>query len=611
MTLLESEDFDRAAKLLRSRAEAFGEEHWTWLSLAYCYARLGSPTSERQALGRALSLKFEEPAARRMFELQRDAEDFPGALETVRALRGLRDTDELLVAEVKLLSKVGRESESIERSLQLLDRKPPLQGVVEHWASYHMRDRLDPETVVRGLEPRIGGERPEPIFLATLARAFSRMDQTSKSVKYFKQAVELDSTNQRWWYDLGVQQRQLGDLEGSNKSFERALSLSPLDPVVLRVFGVEHRYTYGDQYFNSVSRALALIGGMPKARQVELHYAAAKAYEDVGDLDTAFEHYREGGKKQTELLPYRDTAAAGLLKTLRLGMRLSTYSAIKDKREPSDKPVFVLGMPRSGTTLIEQIISSHPSAYGAGELKILHRILNGISVNGTVIQTPVDPGVIPTFVPGVDLNCAKLGFLERGERYIEAIDAIAKLAGRGDVTRVVDKMPGNYFWAGLIPFVLPNSKIVHTRRHPADTCLSNYRIFFPDGMPWSYDLRNLGKCYRAYHEHMQHWEANLPPGMMLSVRYEEVVSNLESMARRVIEHVGLPWDDRCLRFHETERAVKTASLGQVRKQIYTSSVGKWKKYESYLKPLLDEISPLIKSYEQELEQLSESVRSAG
>jgi tetratricopeptide (TPR) repeat protein len=437
------------------------------------------------------------------------------------------------------------------------------------------------------------------------------MDQTSKSVKYFKQAVELDSTNQRWWYDLGVQQRQLGDLEGSNKSFERALSLSPLDPVVLRVFGVEHRYTYGDQYFNSVSRALALIGGMPKARQVELHYAAAKAYEDVGDLDTAFEHYREGGKKQTELLPYRDTAAAGLLKTLRLGMRLSTYSAIKDKREPSDKPVFVLGMPRSGTTLIEQIISSHPSAYGAGELKILHRILNGISVNGTVIQTPVDPGVIPTFVPGVDLNCAKLGFLERGERYIEAIDAIAKLAGRGDVTRVVDKMPGNYFWAGLIPFVLPNSKIVHTRRHPADTCLSNYRIFFPDGMPWSYDLRNLGKCYRAYHEHMQHWEANLPPGMMLSVRYEEVVSNLESMARRVIEHVGLPWDDRCLRFHETERAVKTASLGQVRKQIYTSSVGKWKKYESYLKPLLDEISPLIKSYEQELEQLSESVRSAG
>jgi hypothetical protein len=136
--------------------------------------------------------------------------------------------------------------------------------------------------------------------------------------------------------------------------------------------------------------------------------------------------------------------------------------------------------------------------------------------------------------------------------------------------------------------------------------LSNYRIFFPDGMPWSYDLRNLGKCYRSYHEHMQHWESNLPKGMMLSVHYEEVVANLEEMAPRVIDHVGLDWDDKCLRFYETKRAVKTASLGQVRKKIYTSSVGKWKKYEAYLGPLIQEIAPIIKSYEQELEKLIES-----
>jgi hypothetical protein len=175
---------------------------------------------------------------------------------------------------------------------------------------------------------------------------------------------------------------------------------------------------------------------------------------------------------------------------------------------------------------------------------------------------------------------------------------------------VVDKMPGNYFWTGMIPFVLPGARIVHTRRHPMDCCLSNYRIFFPDGMPWSYDLRNLGKCYRAYHEHMQHWENNLPPGMLLSVVYEEVVADLDTMARKVIDHIGLPWDDACLRFYETDRPVKTASLSQVRQPIYNSSVGRWRKYEKYLKPLLAEIGPIVEAYEAELESLAQARQSA-
>jgi hypothetical protein len=190
---------------------------------------------------------------------------------------------------------------------------------------------------------------------------------------------------------------------------ERALALAPLDPVSLRVFGAEHTFTYGDPNFRRINQALARIDTLPKARQVELHYAAAKAFEDVDDLDTAFEHYKQGGQKQTELTPYRDVAAAGLQKTLRLGMRPSTYEAIKEPGDPSNKPVFVLGMPRSGTTLTEQIICSHPDALGAGELKLLHRVLNGINVNGTLIQTPAEQGVVATYVPGVDLNCTKLG----------------------------------------------------------------------------------------------------------------------------------------------------------------------------------------------------------
>lgn len=603
-TLVAAEEFDRASGLLEQDVAQSKADHWTWFTLAFCHCRLGNGHRERDALAKALALRFEEMPARRMFELQRDAEDFEGALATVKSLRQNRDTDELQAAEIRLLARVGRKDESVARSASLLDRQPLLKGVVEHWVAYHLSERNDPQTVVRELEARIKAGRREPLFLALLSRAYHRMEQSAQAITLLKQAIELEPDNQKWWYDMAVQQRQSGDLAASQESLRRANDLNPLDAVTLRVFGAEHRFAYGDPQFQRINQALATIESLPKGRQVELHYAAAKAYEDVADLDTAFEHYREGGRKQTELTPFRDVAAAGLMRTLRLGMSPATYEAIKDPGDPSRMPVFVLGMPRSGTTLVEQIISSHPKAFGAGELKLLHRVVDGINVNGTMIQTPPDPGVIPTFIPGVDLNCAKLGFKARGERYVQAVAAIARSAGRADVERVVDKMPGNYFWTGLIPFVLPNAKIVHTRRHPADICLSNYRIFFPDGMPWSYDLRNLGKCYRAYHEHMQHWESNLPPGTLLSVRYEEVVADLERMSRRIIDHIGLPWDDACLRFYETERSVKTASLGQVRQPIYASSVGRWRKYEKYLKPLIEEIGPLMEAYEAELEAVA-------
>jgi hypothetical protein len=266
-------------------------------------------------------------------------------------------------------------------------------------------------------------------------------------------------------------------------------------------------------------------------------------------------------------------------------------------------------MPRSGTTLTEQLIATHPEAYGAGELKLLHRVIDGISINNRAIETKSDHGAIPTFIPGVDVgDCKKLSFKDRGELYVKAISALAKANGKSNAKRVVDKMPGNYFWSGVIPFILPNAKIVHTQRHPLDNCLSIYRIFFPDGMPWSYDLTNLGKVYRAYYEHMTYWETALPENMMITVNYEVLIADFENQAKRIINHVGLPWDDACLKFHENDRQVKTASLNQVRKPIYNTSVGRWKKYEEYLKPLIKELGPLIAEYEDKIQAQLKNIK---
>lgn len=601
MLHIAAEDFERSSKLLEVEVHSNPSNHWAWIMLGMSYSRLANPVGEIRALSKAMELKPEEAAARRLFEIQRDAHDFKGALDTVRLLRKLDDKVELAIAECKLLARVQMFEECIELCESLMKKKPVPPGVVEQWAAIYLTEKNEPQTVINIIKPMVEGSRDEAAFKAVLGRAYHRLDYNDKSVDFLQQALASEPKNRQWWYELAVIQRQMGDIPTSQLSFSKAMEIDRLDPTMLRVFGAEHTHTLEDQNFLRINHAVALMENYSKQQQVELHYAAAKAFEDVGQLDIAFSHYFVGGRKQTQITPYKHTASTGLMKTLRIGMRPATYSSFKHDGSDTDKSVFVFGMPRSGTSLVEQIISSHPNAFGAGELKLLHRVLDGISVNGNRIQTSSDQGNIPTYIPGVDLNCSKLGFKERGDRYSEAITAVALAAGRGDVLKIVDKMPGNYFWAGLIPFIMPKSKIVHTRRHPADICISNYRIFFPDGMPWSYDLRNLGKCYRAYHEHMLYWESNLPDGVMLSVNYEKVVDDLENMSRQIIDHIGLEWDANCLKFYENERAVKTASLGQVRKPIYSSSVGRWRKYEKYLKPLLTELGPLIEDYEKELD----------
>jgi len=603
-----AEEFDAAERLLDAEARRVPADRWVWMSLAMAHNALGNRSGETAALQRALTLRAEESPARRLFELHREAGDMQGALDVVVMLRALRDTDELAVAHAKLLMRLGRDAEALALCTTTLEREPPLGGAVELWAQLVMGRPGGPEQVLATMDGLIAQGRRHAAFLMARSRACNRMDRSTEAIATLQEALALDPQQNQWWYDLAVQQRQAGQLAASQRSFERAMALDPLNPTTLRVHGVEHKYVYGDDAFRRINQALASMEGYPRDHQVELHYAAAKACEDAGELEAAFDHYRVGGAKQTALVPYRHAAAVSLLRTLRQGMRPATYSTFKEPTCDSRKPVFVLGMPRSGTTLVEQIIASHPQAFGAGELKLLHRVLDGIAVNGTRIQTNADGGVIPTYIPGVDLNCSALGFRERGERYVQAVSALAEGAGRADALRVVDKMPGNYFWAGMLPFILPQARIVHTRRHPMDCCLSNYRIYFPDGMPWSYDLRDLGKCYRAYHEHMQHWQTNLAPGLLMSVMYEEVVADLEPTVRRILDHVGLDWNANCLRFHQTERAVKTASLSQVRQPLYSSSVGRWRRYEGYLKPLLAEIKPLVDAYEGELEAAASSRR---
>jgi hypothetical protein len=240
---------------------------------------------------------------------------------------------------------------------------------------------------------------------------------------------------------------------------------------------------------------------------------------------------------------------------------------------PSYLPVFIVGMPRSGTSLIEQILASHPKLFGAGELADFQNAVAGLR--------NAEGGSLP--FPELMLDLPRCRLRELGERYLAAVRPLAPGAAR-----ITDKMPGNFRFAGLIHLALPNARIIHALRDPIDTCLSCFSIQFTGGgSEYSYDLGELGRCYRAYEELMAHWRNVLPSDVMIDVKYEDLVDDPQREARRMVAHCGLEWDERCLAFVDTARPVRTASYAQVRRPIYRSSVRRWRPEPALLKPLLD------------------------
>lgn len=311
--------------------------------------------------------------------------------------------------------------------------------------------------------------------------------------------------------------------------------------------------------------ALMKPGGVEgRADRMAMHFALAKAWMDAGDPARAFAWLDEGNRMHRETIAYDGIATAAWLKQVTAAYTPELYARIKDAGSPSRQPVFVLGMPRSGTTLVEQILASHPQVHGAGELSLMSRL--------------TDPyGGVGDIPKALTPELAR----QLGDAYVAET---AKLAP--GARHVVDKMPANFMMVGLIPLILPHARIIHVKRDPVDNCLSCYSKYFAKEQQFTYDQAELGRFYRAYEAMMADWRANTPGLNTIDVQYEDVVDDLEGQARRMIAFLGLEWDDACLSFDKTRRPVRTASVNQVREPIFRTSVGRWKPFAGQLKPLL-------------------------
>ena len=265
---------------------------------------------------------------------------------------------------------------------------------------------------------------------------------------------------------------------------------------------------------------------------------------------------------------------------------IEVYSAeflasLSDAGDPDSSPIFILGLPRSGSTLLEQILASHDEVEGTSELPYIGRMAT--SLNRNRAQGINYPEAMRELAPA---NLAALG-----RDYL----ALAGMHRRSGAPRFIDKMPNNFPNVGLIALILPNAKIIDARRHPLDACLSCYRQLFAKGQNFTYDLTEIGEYYLQYQRMMDHW-ARVLPGRVLTVQYEEVVADFETQARRLLEFCGLPWQDACLRFYESDRPVRTPSSEQVRQPIYDRSVGHWRRYERHLGELMTVIEPIRERY---------------
>jgi tetratricopeptide (TPR) repeat protein len=314
---------------------------------------------------------------------------------------------------------------------------------------------------------------------------------------------------------------------------------------------------------------------IPDRDKIALHYAAGKIADDLKQYERAFQHFDQANAAAHHSYDHEKTETVRRQKKTVFSSRF-----FRDRQGwgyPSDLPVFIVGMPRSGTTLTEQILAAHPEVYGAGELtnfEPLSRFAEEISPSRE--ESPLSLMKLTGF--GAELI---------GRRYVRDLLRYPD----HPVKRITNKMPHNFELLALAAVTLPGAKIIHCRRNPLDTCVSCWTKNFNDAHSYNRSLTDLGRYYAGYHDLMQHWRDNLPL-KILDVDYEDYTRDLEGTARRLVEFIGLEWDPRCLDYYKLDRAVRTASVWQVRQPIYTSSVGRWRNYMPHLQPLIDAMGPL-------------------
>jgi tetratricopeptide (TPR) repeat protein len=441
------------------------------------------------------------------------------------------------------------------------------------------------------------------------------------AIDCYQKLVKLQPQDDTAWAGLGRSYSYAGQVEVAVTAYENSLSIKQDSPSVhlayahmLKTLGrqvdalaayrnsIKYKPELGESYWSMANLKIFTFEDdevtameqqlnspdISDTARVHFHFSLGKAYEDKKDFDRAWKNYHQGNQTQRPLIDYDPVENELHLQNIQQVFNSELFSTFAGSGHYAPDPIFIVGLPRSGSTLIEQILASHSQVEGTSELP---NIGNIAVATGKFRHDGLS-------YPHTMSTLTQRDFAAYGKEYLQQI-AHHRIQG---TPFFIDKMPNNFAHVGWIKLILPNAKIINTRRHPIDSCLGAYKQLFAKGQHFTYEKFELAEFYRSYIDIMQHWHEMLP-GQILDVHYEDTVTDLNTQVRRILDFCGLQFEEQCLRFYETERAVKTASSEQVRQPIYTGALGLWKKYGEHLSDWEEELADII-------EQLPESVKKA-
>ena len=413
-------------------------------------------------------------------------------------------------------------------------------------------------------------------LMATVLASTSR---TAECIAAYERSLTLDPDHPGALLGIGHALKAVGRREEAIIAYQRCIALRPDSGEPYQSLANLKNYRFSKSMIEEM-RAKVDLGKLSSSSEINFLFALAKAYEDRQDYACAWRFYTTGNAKKKVGISYDGARRQKALSRIRTTYSREFFIRHTNNSAYSSTPIFILGMPRSGSTLIEQILASHSKIEATGELPYIRKIVNALNNNGHDHHYPEN------------IECLKPNdFAALGRRYLQ-LTAPDRLQNR---PLFIDKMPANFWHVGLIHSILPAARFIDARRHPLDTCVGNLKQLYARGQTFSYSQVDIGHYYLQYQAMMDHWDEVLP-GKVLRVQYEDTVADLDTQVHRLLEYLELPWEESCLNYHLTNRTIRSASSEQVRQPLYTTGVGFWKNYEPELDELKSVLQPILHRY---------------
>jgi predicted Zn-dependent protease len=573
LALAELGEPEQAAEALRQATAVNRDLADAWRALGDLAFRAGDAAAADHAYAQQRRASVTDPALRDVAEAI-----FAGRLaEAEDALRAHLSRHLADPTAIRMLGELylrrARFADAEVLFARCLELSPGHDGARFSYADALFRQQKAPQAITQ-LEPLLARAPQDPAYLNLHAACLALVGEDARVAAIYEGLLADYPKQPRLWLNYGHTLRAVGRREEAVAAYQRSLELAP---------------GLGDAYWSLANLKVAAFTPADEAAMREalgrpdlgtddrlhLHYALGKALEDRADLEGAFRHYAQGAALRKAETPYDADATTAYVRRVQALFTPQFLAARAGTGSPSDAPIFIVGLPRAGSTLVEQILASHSQVEGTMELPDIGFIARGLG------------DAYPEML--ADLDAPALAAL--GDGYIAAT-AVHRKLGR---PVFIDKMPNNFLHLGLIQLILPHARIIDARRHPMGSGFSAFKQHFAQGQSFSYDLTDLGRYYRDYVELMAHFDAVLP-GRVHRVIYEDLIEDTEGEVRRLLDHCGLPFEAGCLKFYETARPVRTVSSEQVRRPIFRGGLDQWRAYEPWLGPLKTALGPALEDW---------------